>query len=244
MIKSTLRPWFDRFRERFLLGVVREEQIDRLYDRLYDQIAGMMQIQSAMAGGTVLRPMRVWALSPDAMAIILADLQERQSPRVVEFGCGQSTIVFASWMRHHGGRLKSFEHDAAYADLIRKQLEACGVKEHVDLEVVPLVDYGADGELPASKSYALPESDERFDVALIDGPPYWAGEATRYYPLRWAVPRLTEGGAAYLDDAARPPEERIVRAMCARIPGLSADQMRAEKGLVRLRRQRLGIAPS
>lgn len=237
MIKSTLRPYFDRFRERFLLGVVREEQIDRLYDRLYDQVAGMMQIQSAITGGVVLKPLRQWALSPDAMAIILADLQERREPRVVEFGCGQSTIVFASWMRHHGGRLKSFEHDPAYAATIRKQLEACGVMGHVDLEVVPLVDHAAEGELPASKSYALPDSPERFDVALIDGPPYWAGDATRYHPLRWAVTRLTDGGSAYLDDAARPPEQRLVRALCAIMPGLTTAQMRAEKGLVRLTRQ-------
>ena len=236
MIKSTLRPYFDRFRERFLLGVVREEQIDRLYDRLYDQVAGLMQIQSAISGGVVLKPLRQWALSPDAMAIVLADLQERRQPRVVEFGCGQSTVVFASWMRHHGGRLKSFEHDAAYAATIRKQLEACGVMGHVDLEVVPLVDHAAEGELPASQSYALPDSTERFDVALIDGPPSWAGEAARYHPLRWAVARLTDGGSAYLDDAARPPEQRIVRALSTRTPGLTAAEMRAEKGLVRLTR--------
>jgi hypothetical protein len=47
---------------------------------------------------------------------------------------------------------------------------------------------------------------------------------------------LTAGGSAYLDDAARPPEQRIVRALCARTPGLTADEMRAEKGLVRLTR--------
>ena len=88
-MKSALVRLFDRVRERFLLGVAREEQLNQIYDRLYDQIASMMQIQSALSGGPVLKPMRHWALSPDAMAIILADMQERSSPHVVEFGCGQ-----------------------------------------------------------------------------------------------------------------------------------------------------------
>jgi predicted O-methyltransferase YrrM len=237
MIKSTLRPVFDRFRERFLLGVVREEQIDRLYDRLYDQLAGMMQIQSAIGGGAVLKPMRQWALSPDAMAIILADLQDRSAPRVVEFGCGQSTVIFAAWMRHHGGRLRSFEHDPVYADTIRRQLDSCGLLAHVELEIVPLVDHPAAGALAPSKSYALPAAADAFDVALVDGPPYWAGAATRYHPLAWAMERLKPGGAAYLDDAARVPEQRILEQLRSQQPELVAEELRAEKGLVRLTRK-------
>jgi predicted O-methyltransferase YrrM len=237
MIKTTLRPYFDRFRERFLLGVVREEQLDQLYDRLYDQIAGMMQIQSAIVGGAVMKPMRQWALSPDAMALILADLQERSLPRVVEFGCGQSTVIFASWMRHHGGTLRSFEHDPAHADTISQQLKACGLLSYVELEVVPLVEQPAVGSMGAAKSYALPAAADAFDVALIDGPPKWAGESTRYYPLAWAVERLNAGGAAYLDDSARPPEQRILQEMAARRPEFAAEELRAEKGLVRLRRK-------
>jgi predicted O-methyltransferase YrrM len=227
---------FDRVRERFLMGVAREDQVRDMYDRLYDQVASMMQIQSAISGGPVLKPMRHWALSPDAMAIILADLQERISPHIVEFGCGQSTIVFASWARNRGGRITSYEHDPSYAEAVRKQLEACGLARHVDLRVVPLVDYvGMDG-LPASKSYALPPDRDGIDVALIDGPPYWAGEAGRYHPLKWATERLNDGGAAYLDDAARQPEQRIVAALRGSAIGVDAAELRAEKGLVKLTR--------
>ena len=127
MLRSALVRVFDRVRERFLIGIAREDQVREMYDRLYDQVASMMQIQSAISGGPVLKPLRHWALSPDAMAIILADLQERTQPHIVEFGCGQSTIVFASWVRNHGGRITSYEHDAAYADAVKKQLESCGL---------------------------------------------------------------------------------------------------------------------
>ncbi len=234
---SFLGKIFDRVRERFLLGVARDEQIDRLHDNLYDQIAGMMQIQSALNGGIVLKPLRRWALSPDAMAVILADLQERTRPHVVEFGCGQSTVVFAAWVKHRGGRVTSYEHDPAYADVIRKQLDACGLSGHVELRIVPLVDQPPAGGLPPSKSYALPDDRDGIDVALVDGPPYWAGEAGRYYPLKWSAEPLNPGGHAYLDDAARGPEQRIVAAIKTTTAGLVAAELQAEKGLVKLARQ-------
>jgi predicted O-methyltransferase YrrM len=237
MLRGTLVRLFDRVRERFLVGVATQEHVDRLYDNLYDQVAGMMQVQSALAGGPVLKPMRHWALSPDAMAVMLADLQERTNPHIVEFGCGQSTVVFASWVRQRGGRVTSYEHDPAYADTILKQLGACGLTGHVDLRVVGLVERPAVGSLPASKSYALPDDRDGIDLALVDGPPSWAGEAGRYHPLRWSTERLNTGGAVYLDDAARGPEQRIVEALRTQLPGIVATDVRAEKGLVRIQRQ-------
>jgi predicted O-methyltransferase YrrM len=234
MVRAALVKVFDRVRERFLVGVATEEQVQRVYDNLYDEIAGMMQIHSAISGGPVLKPLRHWALSPDAMAVMLADLQERTRPSIVEFGCGQSTVIFASWIKHRGGRLTTYEHDPQYADVIRKQIDACGLSAHVDLRVVGLVDKTSVGSLPASKSYDLPADSDRFDLALIDGPPYWTGESGRYHPLQWSLVRLNPGGAAYLDDAARPPEQRIVAHLQGTTPGLVATEMRAEKGLVKL----------
>ena len=234
MVRAAVMRVFDRVRERFLVGVSRQEDVDKKFDDFYDQIAGMIQIQSAMSGGPVLKALRHWALSPDAVAVLLSDLQERSEPSVVEFGCGQSTVVFATWMKQRGGRLTTYEHDPFYADVIRRQLDACGIASHVELRVVPLVDRPATAHLPATKSYDLPADSERFDVALIDGPPYWAGEAGRYHPLKWSVDRLNAGGAAYLDDAARPPEQRIVAAIKAEVPGINATEVRAEKGLVKL----------
>ncbi|HUQ87455.1 MAG TPA: class I SAM-dependent methyltransferase [Vicinamibacterales bacterium] len=234
MVRAALVKVFDRVRERFLVGVAREERVDQRFDSLYDQVAGLMQIHSALSGGPVLKPLRQWALSPDAIALILADLQERSRPSVVEFGCGQSTVVFASWIKQRGGRLTTYEHDPHYAEVIRAQLDACGLSAHVDLRVVSLIDHPAVGPLPASKSYDLPADRDGFDVALVDGPPYWTGEAGRYHPLKWSVDRLNAGGSAYLDDAARPPEQRIVAHLKTAVPGLTAAELRAEKGLVKI----------
>src|SRR4029079_1693157 len=102
MVRAAVMRLFDRVRERFLIGVARQEDINRLFDNFYDQVAGLIQIQSALAGGPVLKPLRHWSLSPDAVAAILTDLQERSRPNIVEFGCGQSTVVFASWVKQRG----------------------------------------------------------------------------------------------------------------------------------------------
>ncbi|MEO8679304.1 MAG: class I SAM-dependent methyltransferase [Vicinamibacterales bacterium] len=238
MIRSTIRWSIEQVRSRLLAGVAHQEDLDRLYD----QIAGLMQIQSAMGGTPILKPMRGWALSPDAMGWILTDLQERSSPTVVEFGCGQSTVILAAWIKNRGaGRLTSFEHDPAYAAAIRRQLEACGLASQVDLQVVPLVEYPAVGALPPCQSYALPDRrDLAIDVALVDGPPYWAGDATRYHPLRWAADRLSPDGAVYLDDTIRAAEQGVVRELCLQVPAIVTENLKAEKGLTRGKRGSAG----
>lgn len=223
-----------QFRQRCQAGLAKPEHLDRLYER----VAAAIQIQGALQGLPVVRPMPGWALSTDAIVWILSDLQERSSPSLVEFGCGQSTVIFAAWLRGHGGgRFVSFEHDPAHAAAIRAQLEACKLSEFVDLQVVGISDRPAEDGLPACKSYVLPEGGATFDVALVDGPPYFFGDATRYHPLRWAVDHLNGSGAAYLDDTIRVAERRVVQALVAQRPGTAAQEIATANGLARLTRK-------
>lgn len=240
MIRSAFRFVIGKIRSHLLAGVARKEDLDSLYD----QIAGLVQIQSALAGSPVLKPLRGWALSPDALAWILADLQERVAPTVVEFGSGQSTVIFALCLKNKGsGRLISFEHDPDYAAGLRRQLQACGAAEYADIRILPLVDHEPLGSLARCQSYALPDlQDLSVDLALIDGPPYWCGPSARYHPLRWAVDRLGANGAAYLDDTIRPEERHVADVLSKTVPSIAAEQLRAEKGLTRFTRKVPGQA--
>ena len=203
----------EQVRRRMQAGLATRADLDRLYER----VAAAVQIQGALQGLPVVRPMPGWALSSDAIVQILCDLQERDAPSLVEFGAGQSTVILAAWFRAHGrGRFVSFEHDPAHADAIRRQLEAARLAPHVDLQVVPLAERAAVDGLPACKSYALPDTMAGFDVGLVDGPSYFFGESTRYHPLTWALDRLNPGGAAYLDDTIRPQERRLLEALARR----------------------------
>lgn len=90
----------DRIRARLFAGLARKRDLDRLYD----QVAGLFQVQAAIEGRPILRRMRGWAISPDAMSWLLNDLQHRSNASVVEFGCGQSTVIFASMLKLRTGR--------------------------------------------------------------------------------------------------------------------------------------------
>jgi predicted O-methyltransferase YrrM len=227
MIRALLR----RILNRLFAGLARKEDIEILYD----QIAGLVQIQSALAGKPILKPLRGWALSPDAMAIILSDLQERDAPTVIEFGSGQSTVVIACYLKNKGaGRLISIEHDSAYAASIKTQLVACGVSEYVDVHILPLVECGNVGCLPSCQSYELAKlPDLAIDLAIIDGPPNWCGPSGRYHPLYWVLHRLSNGGTAYLDDTVRGEERRVVEEIVAQLPYFVSEELRAEKGLTK-----------
>ena len=223
----------EQVRKRMQAGLATRADLDRLYER----VAAAVQIQGALNGLPVVRPMPGWALSSDAIVQILCDLQERPNPVLVEFGSGQSTVIFAAWFRARGqGRFVSFEHDPAHADAIRRQLDAAKLITHVDLQVVPLVDRAAADGLPPSKSYALPSQFPGFDVALVDGPSYFFGESTRYHPLKWALDRLNAGGAAYLDDTIRPQEQRILEVL-GQHPELVVHDLGTANGLARITRK-------
>lgn len=230
MSLNPLRWAVAQVRRRLQAGLVTPADLDRLYER----VAGAIQIQGALQGLPVVRPMPGWALSTDAIVCILSDLQERVAPSLVECGCGQSTVIFAAWLRGRGdGRFVSYEHDAAHAAGIRRQLDACKLSAFVDLQLVAIAERGAEDGLPACQSYVLPEPPATFDVAVIDGPPYFFGDATRYHPLRWAVDHLNPGGAAYLDDTVRVAERQVVQALKTQ-RGVDVQDIPTANGLARV----------
>jgi predicted O-methyltransferase YrrM len=228
MILRLFEPIFARIRNRLIAGLARQEDLDVMYN----QIAGLFQIQNAMRGEAVLKPMRGWALSPDAMACVLADLQKRTMPTIIEFGSGQSTIVIAAALKHHGGRLISVEHDPDYSKTIQEQAAACRVSDMIEFVHSPLI---GEESAPHGRSYdltALPNV--QVDVALIDGPPIMNGTYTRLSPLRWAVQHLTQAGSVFLDDAARESERLCIHVLQREFPNLKTTNRITEKGLLEL----------
>jgi predicted O-methyltransferase YrrM len=216
-----------QIRRRLFRGLAQQSDIDRLYD----QIHGLLQIQNAMMGRPVLRPLRRWAMSPDAMVFVLASLQGRDAPAVVEFGSGQSTLVLAAALQHCKGTLLSIDHDVDYSADIQKQVSACGLVTRVEFLHCPLCPTG---ETPGERSYDLSRLPETagVDLALVDGPPSENGTLTRLVPLRWAARHLKPGGAMFLDDTARDGEQKCLNRISIEFPHLRQISHHAEKGLV------------
>ena len=186
-----------------------------------------------MTNQPVLRPMRGWAMSPDAMAWILADFQQRDQPMVVEFGAGQSTVILAAAIKHRGGLLYSVEHDEAYMNHIRKQLDACGLDAFVRFILAPLSESPCDPVIRSYDPQFLPEV--KVDLALVDGPPITNGPLARLLPLRWCLNHLSSDGAIFLDDSSRNAEQACLATVRNEFPSLVTDDHFTEKGLVELR---------
>jgi predicted O-methyltransferase YrrM len=217
------------FREKLLLGVARQADLDRLYR----QLEGLSSIQNAIEGKPVLRPMRNWAISPDVMAYILPELQGRDAPTVVEFGSGQSTVILAAALKQVGGHLVSVEHDPVYAEAIQRQANSCGLIDVITFIDAPLREAAS---TPGDISYdvsIIPGC--LVDIVLIDGPPCTNGPLTRLTPLRWAAEHLKPDGCIFLDDSARGPEQLCLKQLEIEFSNLNMVARDTEKGLTELR---------
>jgi len=201
-------------------------------DVLYTQIAGHFQIQNSIYGGPILRPLRGWAISPDAIAWVLAALQERSAPTLVEFGSGQSTVILSSVLKRHGGRLLSVEHDLGYLETIRRQIGACELSEKVEFFHSPLRPNESLGGQFSYDVTILP--DVPIDIALIDGPPSANALLTRLPPLRWSVRHLKPGGSVFLDDTLREGEQACLQHIQKEFSNLKMLSRETEKGLVEI----------
>ena len=205
-------------------------------DNLYSQLAAYIQIQ-AIVSPPLLRPLGGWALSADAIVYILADLEHRESPTLIEFGSGESTIILATALhRKNAGRLLTVEHDEQFMEELSKRLSAAQLIQWVELHHAPLLGHesGNPGDYELQLS-ALP--DVQIDLALIDGPPGIRdyGALARLGPLDWALRHLKAGGTVFLDDAKRPAEQSIVAKAIEQHAGVISELIRTEKGLAMFR---------
>src|SRR5438128_1291348 len=199
-------------------------------ENLYVQLSSFIQIYGLLPQGTLLKPLRGWAISPDALLHVAITFKAIKPAAVVEFGSGQSTIVLAALLKSQGaGKLLSIEHNANHARSLETQLKACGLSDWVDARTVRLVSLVED---PPSRTYDLTWLEHySADLVLVDGPPASLGLLARYSPLKWAVDNVTSTGSVFLDDANRPEEEAIVNRVMRECSALQCEAIDCEKGL-------------
>lgn len=205
-------------------------------DNLYLQISALLDVRELVGTNVFIGPLRGWAISPDALAIVLRDIVARQDPRVVEFGSGESTLSIAAVLRKIGsGSLLSFEHDPAHTHNMTGRLRDAGLLPFATVRTLPLRDYQVDGDRGQFTSYNMDGQDYDFDVALIDGPVCSVhGDKTRSIPLDWCAARLRMNCSIYLDDADRPPEKDLLQSLRKAYPMLIVETLVAEKGLAKI----------
>jgi len=155
------------------------------------------------------------AMTPAGLAAVCADAGDRVRPQVVECGSGYSTLVLARLLRARGGRLVSLEHDAAWAERVRRELAAAGLTEVAQVVLAPLAPHPlAWAELGWYAPGAVEELPSRIDLLLVDGPPAHEPEVkfSRYPALPALAARLAPDATVMLDDIDRSGELEILEA--------------------------------
>jgi predicted O-methyltransferase YrrM len=219
--------------ERLFAGFAKRADIDNVYR----QLSALLEIKEIVGPAVPIGSLRGWALSPDALLIILRDITARKAPRVVEFGSGESTIAIAAALRSLGeGSLVSIEHDENFSRSVVSKLKLSGLVDRVQTHRAPIRRYEGRLGFSAFESYDLNSADFDFDVAVIDGPIAVHEPSARLIPLEWTLARLGCDGVAYLDDAARPGEKAVICRLRVLFDGIDEEWIDCEKGLLRLKR--------
>jgi predicted O-methyltransferase YrrM len=186
---------------------------------------GIKRFRHELRAWQVLRPLldagpylpwTVHAMSPAALVTILNEIAVASRGTIVECGSGISTVLIGRLLRERGGTLVSLEHDPAWAQFVRSQLELEGLEAHARLVEAPLAQHplGLDGA-PWYEEAALAElPGNGIDLLLVDGPTaYVEGMGRSRYPALPALAeRLAPDAVVVLDDAARTGESAILDA--------------------------------
>ena len=202
---------------------------------LFRQLEALDGLQRELQLEKSLPPTRGWAGSPDFLLELARHARSSRAQVAVECSSGASTIVLARCMQLQGaGQVYSLEHDPVYAAQTRAELARHGLSGWAQVIDAPLRMHALSGESwPWYAAEHLPAC-LAIDMLVIDGPPQATVKLARYPAGPVLFPRLAPGAAVFLDDAARPDEQAILRRWREEFPLLQQSSLACEKGCARL----------
>ena len=159
---------------------------------------------------------------------------ENRPANILECSCGTSTVVLArcAQLNSHG-HIYSLESDPKFAEITRQELCRHGLESFATILYAPLTQHDIDDVIRQWYSLdTLP--DFPIDMLVIDGPPSISDPLARFPAGPMLIGRMTKGGAIFLDDADRLGEREIVSRWQESFPTIDIEQLRCEKGLIRI----------
>lgn len=157
-----------------------------------------------------------WCLGTEAYAGLLSHLRRIDARVIVEFGSGASTVCLSRDLP--GARIVSIDDDARFFQRTRDHLPEGA---QVELSHRPLAWQRHGGA--RYLSYAEGPMPDQVCAVIIDGPPHWTRRG-REACLYQVAPWLREGGLVFLDDYARPAEQRMVQNWLRAYPGAMVER--------------------
>lgn len=205
---------------------------DRLAHSSFRQLEALYGVYLDLGLKKSLPPTRRWAASPDLLKQLSTYALQARPKTIVECGSGVSTIVLARCAQLNGaGFVYTLEHSPEAAEQTRRNLKQHGLEEYVAVLEAPLRTYALGGQSWSWYSLeGLPEAG--IDMLFVDGPPAATQNLARYPAGPLLLTRLTPGAAAFLDDANRGDEKRIVERWARELPAYKRGQLDCEKGCI------------
>ncbi|VXB53993.1 class I SAM-dependent methyltransferase [Aeromicrobium sp. 9AM] len=204
----------------------------------FEQVQATLNLFEMVEIKAAIPPMRGWAVSPDALVVLVQELVDERPTLVVECGSGISTLFLALAARQNDidTRIVALDHEEDYAAKTNQLLARHGVGDIAEARHAPLVDVpGADG---VQQWYDPAKLDDLDGIGLlfVDGPPAPTARLARFPALPQTWDRLAPRTSVVLDDMIRPAEQEVVKLWQAAHPELEHEHLRTEKGTDFLRR--------
>lgn len=200
-------------------------------DNLYDQLQAFQDIYIDLAVKNSLPSTRGWAASADFLRELYLHALTAKPETVVECSSGTSTLILARCMQMNGsGKVYNLEHEPAFAEQTRRNLERHGLLDWATVVNAPLRTIYLDKTPRRWYSLDALPSDITIDMLVIDGPPGATNPLARYPAGPLLFPRLSRHAAVFMDDAARDDEKAMLQLWKAEFPDLEQTSRFCEKG--------------
>ncbi len=216
-----------------------DPQVRAHTENVFVQLEALLSLHCELALSSALPPTRGWAASPDFLRNVMVHHRRHRPAVTVECGSGVSTLILARCVQLNGsGHVFSLEHDPGHAAKTRQTLEQHGLQTFATVIDAPLQETQIDEWQGKWYAYQLLPQGLAINLLVIDGPPFFSSPLARYPAVPLLKPNLQPAAAVFLDDAARPDEQRCVELWLRNHPDLAAVAVPpCEKGCVALQLQ-------
>lgn len=189
-----------------------EALIEGILNNYFSQQEALNEIKRIFPNLAFFPPTRGWAGSPDFL-LKLVELVVTESPKyIVELGSGVSSIVLGSAMKNFSqGKVDSFDHDEAFSNKTKRFLEVNGLQNVVNINYSRLIHYSFNGNSwEWYDRLQIDKIDSEIDLLVVDGPPGYIQENSRFLALPILFDRLSKKSTIVLDDANRENEQHVI----------------------------------
>ncbi|MCB2220102.1 MAG: class I SAM-dependent methyltransferase [Bacteroidetes bacterium] len=204
---------------------------------VYRQIESLLALNKITEFRSIMPPFRGWAISPDFGVLIMKSILDQKPVYILECGCGVSSLLAGyALQQNKKGKMWSLEHQTVYAIKTREELKAHGINkfvEVVDAELVTVDIKGEDWQWYDLKH--VPE-DLKFDLVIVDGPPAFIHEKSRFPTLFLLDHMIKPGGIVLIDDCKRAPDNLVVNDWIKEFENYSGEWIETEKGTYLLKK--------